>query len=86
VLIVSITDGTPAGEASDHIFKVITNASNELRNSRYGADAVSFMFAQVGNDLKARDFLAALDTSPQVGGLVDVSVHSIHSTRPSARS
>lgn len=28
-------------------FKVVTNASNELRNSRYGSDAVSFMFAQV---------------------------------------
>ncbi|KAL7417137.1 hypothetical protein BDY24DRAFT_376808 [Mrakia frigida] len=72
VLIVSITDGTPAGEAPDHIFKVVTNASNELRNSRYGSDAVSFMFAQVGNDQKAKAFLGTLDTSPQVGNLVDV--------------
>jgi len=62
-----ITDGTPAGEASDHIFKVVTSASNELRNSRYGSDAVSFMFAQVGNDQKAKAFLGTLDTSPQVG-------------------
>jgi hypothetical protein len=53
-------------------FKVITQASNELRNSRFGSDAVSFMFAQVGNDQKAKAFLGTLDSSPQVGGLVDV--------------
>lgn len=53
-------------------FKVIIQASNELRNSRFGSDAVSFMFAQVGNDQKAKAFLGTLDSSPQVGGLVDV--------------
>ncbi|CED84133.1 von willebrand type a domain containing protein [Phaffia rhodozyma] len=72
MLIISITDGTPAGEAQDCIFKVITQASQQLQQSRYGPDAVSFMFAQVGNDLKARDWLATLDASPVVGGLVDV--------------
>lgn len=46
MLIIAITDGTPAGEARDHIFRVITNANNELRNTRYGPDAVSYQFAQ----------------------------------------
>jgi hypothetical protein len=41
VLIIAITDGTPAGEPKDHIVRVIANADNELKRSRYGSDAVS---------------------------------------------
>ncbi|CED85429.1 von Willebrand factor, type A [Phaffia rhodozyma] len=71
VLIIVITDGTPAGEPKDMVFRVITNASNELKRTRYGSDAISFQFAQVGNDLKAQAFLGELDVDPAVGDLVD---------------
>ena len=72
VLVITITDGQPAGENTDTVFKVITSAANELsRNPRYGKGAVSFQFAQVGNDLKAREFLSRLDEDPQVGPMVD---------------
>jgi len=51
---------------------VIKQASNELaRNPRYGKGTASFQFAQVGNDLKAREFLSKLDEDPEVGQLVD---------------
>ncbi|ORX34830.1 hypothetical protein BD324DRAFT_582986 [Kockovaella imperatae] len=71
VLIITITDGTPAGENKDEIFNVIGRADQELRRTRYGPDAVSYQFAQVGNDLKATKFLEELDNHPQIGGLVD---------------
>lgn len=72
VLIITITDGQPAGEKHDQVFSVIAQASSELsRNPRYGKGAVSFQFAQVGNDLKAREFLGKLDEDPTVGPIVD---------------
>lgn len=46
VLIVAISDGTPAGEAPDHVFKVIANASAELSRTSYGKDALSIMFSR----------------------------------------
>jgi len=42
-----------------------------LRNPRYGKGAVAFQFAQVGNDLKAREFLGKLDEEPGIGDMVD---------------
>jgi len=71
VVIVTITDGTPAGENKDEIVNVIVRANQELQRSRYGADAVSYQFAQVGNDLKATAFLEQLDNHPQIGDLID---------------
>nr|XP_019014543.1 uncharacterized protein I206_00626 [Kwoniella pini CBS 10737]OCF53324.1 hypothetical protein I206_00626 [Kwoniella pini CBS 10737] len=71
VLIIAITDGTPAGENRDEIFKVILRADNELKRSRYGPDSVSYQFAQVGDDMKAMKFLEELDNHPQVGSLID---------------
>jgi hypothetical protein len=76
------TDGTPAGEPRDQVFRAIINANNELGRTRYGADAVSYQFAQVGNDLKARDFLGEIDSHPQVGGLVDCTFARGSSSRP----
>ena len=58
VLIIAITDGTPAGEPKDHIIRVISQADSELKRSRYGPDAVSYQFAQVGTDLRAQAFLS----------------------------
>lgn len=71
LLIIGITDGTPAGENKDEVFSVISRTDAELRRTRYGPDAVSYQFAQVGNDMKATNFLAELDNHPQIGGLVD---------------
>ena len=72
VLVISITDGQPAGEPHETLFEVVKSASSELaRMPRYGQGALSFQFAQVGNDLIAREFLRKLDTDPSVGHLVD---------------
>ena len=72
VLVITVTDGQPAGEPSNAVFDAIRYASTELaRNPRYGPGAISFQFAQVGNDLKAREYLGRLDSEPGIGHLVD---------------
>lgn len=71
VLVLTITDGSPAGEPENTIFDVISRTKYELDQSRYGGGACAFQFAQVGSDLKAREFLGRLDTDPVVGGNVD---------------
>ncbi|PGH21658.1 hypothetical protein AJ80_03091 [Polytolypa hystricis UAMH7299] len=72
VLVITITDGQPAGENPGTIDDVIRSATSELqRNPRYGKGALSFQFAQVGNDLKAREFLSKLDEAPGIGELID---------------
>ncbi|WVQ62698.1 uncharacterized protein L199_000846 [Kwoniella botswanensis] len=73
ILIIAITDGTPAGEPTDKVIQVIVNASRELQRTRYGPDAVSYQFAQVGDDMKAMKFLESLDNHPVVGGMIDVT-------------
>lgn len=42
VLVICITDGTPAGESKDEVFNVIIRADQELKRTRYGPDAVSY--------------------------------------------
>ena len=71
VLVITITDGQPAGEANGAVFDAIKYASNELARTHYGKGAISFQFAQVGNDIKAREFLGKLDNEPGIGELVD---------------
>lgn len=72
VLIITITDGKPEGEPRHTLFETILNISGELASlPRYGKGAISFQFAQVGNDEQARVFLSELDKDPQVGPLVD---------------
>ena len=72
VLIITVTDGQPAGESPTAVFDAIKYATSELsRMPRYGAGACSFQFAQVGNDLKAREFLGKLDSDPGIGAYVD---------------
>jgi hypothetical protein len=71
VLVIVITDGQPAGEPDGAVFDAIKYASNELSRSPYGKGAISFQFAQVGNDLKARAFLGKLDDEPGIGELID---------------
>lgn len=71
VLVITITDGQPAGEPHDAVADSIRYAVDEVSRSRYGRGAVSFQFTQVGNDTRARDFLSALDEDPQIGNLID---------------
>ncbi|KAI4148782.1 MAG: hypothetical protein L6R39_002687 [Caloplaca ligustica] len=87
VLVITITDGQPAGESASAIFDTIRYASNELsRMPQYGPGALSLQFAQVGNDQKAREFLAKLDSDPQVGQLVDCTSSQYNSSRMGASS
>ncbi|KAI4206099.1 MAG: hypothetical protein LQ346_001282 [Caloplaca aetnensis] len=72
VLVITITDGQPTGEPVNAIVDTVRYASSELsRMPQYGPGAISFQFAQVGNDQQAREFLGKLDSDPQVGQLVD---------------
>ncbi|WVW87134.1 hypothetical protein I302_109191 [Kwoniella bestiolae CBS 10118] len=71
LLVIAITDGAPAGESTDKIVQVITNANHELQRSRYGPDAVSYQLSQVGNDKSAQKFLSSLDDNPTIGSLID---------------
>lgn len=71
VLVIVITDGQPAGEPANAVFDAIRYASTELSRTQYGKGAISFQFAQVGNDLKAREFLGKLDNEPGIGELID---------------
>ncbi|RMZ75675.1 hypothetical protein DV737_g5186, partial [Chaetothyriales sp. CBS 132003] len=71
ILVITITDGQPTGESSSDVAKIIKNASAELERSRYGKGALAFQFAQVGNDLKAREFLSKLDEEPTIGDIID---------------
>ncbi|KAE8392011.1 hypothetical protein BDV23DRAFT_181896 [Aspergillus alliaceus] len=71
VLVITITDGQPAGEPLDSVANSIRYAVEEVSRTPFGRGAVSFQFSQVGNDSKARDFLSSLDEDPNIGGLID---------------
>ncbi|OCF40751.1 hypothetical protein I317_05446 [Kwoniella heveanensis CBS 569] len=71
VVVIAITDGTPAGENRNEIENVILRTDAELKRTRYGPDAISYQFAQVGDDMKAMKFLEELDNHPVIGGLID---------------
>lgn len=71
VLIITITDGQPAGEAHSTVRDTISYAINEVQRAQYTAGAVSFQFSQVGNDTRARDFLSDLDEDAEIGQLID---------------
>ncbi|KAL4919936.1 hypothetical protein BDW62DRAFT_28048 [Aspergillus aurantiobrunneus] len=71
VLVITITDGQPAGEPQDAVSQGIRMAVDEVSRTPFGRGAVAFQFSQVGNDTKARDFLGSLDNDPSIGGLID---------------
>ncbi|KAL8930667.1 MAG: hypothetical protein Q9208_000538 [Pyrenodesmia sp. 3 TL-2023] len=74
VLILTITDGAPAGEQATTIFDTIRYGVAEIsRMPQYGPGAISYGFAQVGDDPQAEAFLAKLDSDPIVGRMVDVT-------------
>jgi hypothetical protein len=69
-LVIIITDGQPAGEATSTVFDTIKYAAQEV-GRQFGSGGIAFQIAQVGNDQKAREFLGKLDEDPVVGKLVD---------------
>ncbi|KAJ5513124.1 hypothetical protein N7463_002676 [Penicillium fimorum] len=71
VLVITITDGQPAGEPHDTVGNTIRYAVAETSQTHYGPGAVSFQFSQVGTDQRARDFLSSLDEDPHIGHLID---------------
>ncbi|KAL5358949.1 hypothetical protein BJX96DRAFT_147554 [Aspergillus floccosus] len=71
VLVITITDGQPAGEPIDTVANSIRYAVDEVSRTPFGRGAVSFQFSQVGNDNKAREFLRSLDEDPSIGSLID---------------
>lgn len=73
ILVVTITDGQPAGEPQNAVFDTIRYAFDTLqqRFPQYGRGALAFEFAQVGNDEMAKKFLGKLDEDSYVGPMVD---------------
>lgn len=71
VLIITITDGQPAGEPRDAVSETISYAVGEVSRTPYGRGAISFQFSQVGNDTRAREFLGSLDSDPRIGAFID---------------
>lgn len=71
VLVITITDGQPAGEEPQALSDTIRWAANALVSTQYGRGALALQFAQVGNDLKAQEFLSKLDEEPGIGELID---------------
>ncbi|KAK6526834.1 hypothetical protein TWF281_010031 [Arthrobotrys megalospora] len=71
ILIITITDGQPAGEPESAVQDAVKSISDELGRTPHGSGAVSFQFAQVGNDLRAREFLGRLDKDSRIGHLID---------------
>ncbi|KAG9839543.1 hypothetical protein KCU68_g9468, partial [Aureobasidium melanogenum] len=86
VLVITITDGQPAGEPTTAVFDTVRYAIQEASNSQYGRGAVAFQFAQVGNDEKAREFLGKLDDDPVVGQLVDCTSNFENESAEMARA
>lgn len=77
LLVITITDGQPAGEPQTAVFDAVKGAVQEAARSQYGQGAIAFQFAQVGNDVQAREFLGKLDADPVVGAMVDCTSSKI---------
>ncbi|KAL9088480.1 MAG: hypothetical protein Q9165_006204 [Trypethelium subeluteriae] len=73
VLVLTITDGQPAGEPQGAVFDAVRTTVTELSRlpNGPGQGAVAFQFAQVGNDEKAREFLSQLDSDKSLGDWID---------------
>jgi len=72
VLVIIITDGQPAGEDRATLANAIAETKALAASMpQYGARAVSFQIAQVGNDQAARQFLSELDDNATFGDIVD---------------
>lgn len=72
VLVITITDGQPTDEQPQNSLQnVIASTAEQLKRTSYGQGALSLQIAQAGNDQEAMNFLARLDSDPQIGHLID---------------
>ena len=71
VLVITITDGIPVGESKNTLRDAIYHASRGVAATNCGPGAISFQFAQVGNDKNAQEYLSKLDNDPEIGHLID---------------
>ena len=73
VLVIAVTDGQPAGDEPGPmaVIDTIRYATSEVQRAYGTPNGIAFQFAQVGNDVRAREFLGKLDTDPTVGNMVD---------------
>lgn len=73
VLVITVTDGQPAGDepGPTAVFDVVRHAVDEVQKATGSPKGIAFQFSQVGNDVKAREFLGKLDSDPRCGHLVD---------------
>jgi len=72
LLVITLTDGDPHPEPDSVIRDVIKESKKEFNRLPCKEDAVSFMFAQIGEDQQARKFLNDLDNDRHVGHMIDV--------------
>ena len=71
VLVIIVTDGQPAGEDRNTLANNIRQALGLLSSTKYGRGALAIQIAQVGNDLKAQEFLSKLDEEADIGQNID---------------
>lgn len=71
VLVIIVTDGQPAGENLNTLANNIRTALGMLSSTKYGRGALAIQIAQVGNDLKAQEFLSKLDEEADIGSNID---------------
>jgi hypothetical protein len=81
ILVVTITDGEPSGEPKNKL-EVVISETVRFCDKKYGRHAVSFMFAQVGKDMRAQQFLSEIDENKYFGDVVDtVSYYELESMK-----
>ncbi|KAB8343184.1 hypothetical protein FH972_022774 [Carpinus fangiana] len=73
VLVITVTDGQPAGDEPSNtaVIDAVRYAVSEVQRATGSPHGIAFQFAQVGNDVKAREFLGKLDTDPAIGNMID---------------
>lgn len=69
VLTITLTDGEPSNKQA--VIDTIVKCRDASMKSKYGEHAMSFGFAQIGEERAATKYLNYIDTHPVVGKLID---------------
>ena len=69
ILIITLTDGIP--DSKKKVINTIEKTIEMTKASKYGSEAVSFSFAQIGTDKYATEYLEKLDKDENVGKHID---------------
>lgn len=76
VLVIIVTDGEP--DSKNDVVSAIMTTKNDIAQTKYGAKAVSFQFAQVGRDRAAQQWLSEIDKDSHVGSMIDATSYFEH--------